>query len=98
MTTATVITQENLEKAKQAIKLANPDIEPGADEKAALKIIDSLDRDQVVELATMAVAQRNTDEIDYLPDSEQRKLVFAEGFMLSLLSEVERDQVLGPNL
>ena len=80
--------------AQKAIELANPTRPGGPDEPAALELMRQVPTEQLLNLASLAVAQRNTDAIDMWPEAEQEKAIFAESFMLSLLSEEDQEKVL----
>jgi len=80
--------------AKQAINLAYGRGESDPEFHQSLGLINGLSREDIVNMAKLAVAQSNNEEIDTMSKEDQARTKFAESFLLSQLSEVEKDRVL----
>lgn len=61
----------------------------------AVTVFEGMPADHLVRLGRQAVAERNSDGMDLMDDEGQRRAIFAERFTLSLLSEEQREEVLG---
>ena len=61
----------------------------------AVSVFEGLPGDHLSKIGEMAVAQRNSEAIDYMDDVSQQRTIFAERFTLSLMSEEQREKVLG---
>lgn len=62
--------------------------------RSTVSWISALPREQLVRIASEAVAQRNSDAVDQLDEDGRKSLIFSEEFLLSVLSPAEEKQVL----
>jgi len=91
-------TLENLGTLPQEVSLPLPDtvdVVAVATIEGARAALEVIPRKHLITLTGRAVAARNNDGIDYLPEAEQRELIFTEALLLSMLDEAEQTQALG---